>query len=211
MRQLELFGFTEEEPKPATEPVAVAATTPPAAQAGVAPAKSPGLPPAEEKDTIVSPLTLFSGLEPEAPMPTAQQTPPKIAGKRGRKSFKDIDAELILVEVPDDEELFKKLYYPISEVAKWFNVKTSLLRFWENEFDILKPRKNRKGDRLFRPEDIKNLQVIHYLLRQRKFSIEGAKKYLKQNKTKAEVDIQLIQSLTRFRSFLLEMKANLGA
>ena len=87
-------------------------------------------------------------------------------------------------------------------MAKWFNVNTSLLRFWENEFDILKPRKNRKGDRLFRPEDVKNLQVIHHLLRQRKFSIEGAKKYIKQNKSKAEVNIQLIQSLTKFRSFL---------
>ena len=132
-------------------------------------------------------------------------------GKRGRKSFKDIDAEIALVEVPGDEELFQKLYYPISQVAQWFNVNTSLLRFWENEFDILKPRKNRKGDRMFRPEDIKNLQVIYHLLRERKFSIEGAKKYIKQNKSRAEVNIQLIQSLKKFRSFLLEMKANLGA
>jgi len=210
MRQLDLFGFSDEEPKPAIEPVAVAVKPPPAAETVAAPAK-PALPPAaEEKDVVIIPLNLFSALEQEAPMPTPQKTPAKIPGKRGRKSFKDIDAELNLVEVPDDDELFKKLYYPISEVAKWFNVNTSLVRFWENEFDILKPRKNRKGDRLFRPEDIKNLQVIHYLLRQRKFSIEGAKKYLKQNKSKAEVNIQLIQSLTRFRSFLLEMKANLG-
>jgi DNA-binding transcriptional MerR regulator len=211
MRQLDLFGFSDEEPKPAMEPAAVAVKRPPAAETVVAPAK-PALPPAaEEKDVIIIPLNLFSALEQEEAVPTPQKIPAKIPGKRGRKSFKDIDAELNLVEVPDDEELFKKMYYPISEVAKWFNVNTSLVRFWENEFDILKPRKNRKGDRLFRPEDIKNLQVIHYLLRQRKFSIEGAKKYLKQNKSKAEVNIQLIQSLTRFRSFLLEMKANLGA
>jgi len=134
----------------------------------------------------------------------------KAPGRRGRKSFKEIDLEIALVEVPGDELLFQKMYYPISQVAKWFNVNTSLLRFWENEFDILKPRKNRKGDRLFRPEDVKSLQVIYYLLRQRKFSIEGAKKYLKQNRSRADVNIQLIQSLTRFRSFLLEIKANLG-
>ncbi len=212
MRQLELFGFTEDEPKPpaAKEQPAVAIKQPPA-EVVVAADKPAILTPAEEKEVIFIPLNLFSALEQESPLPQPKKAAPKIPSKRGRKSFKDIDAELNLVEVPDDDVLFKKLYYPISEVAKWFNVNTSLVRFWENEFDILKPRKNRKGDRLFRPEDIKNLQVIHYLLRQRKFSIEGAKKYLKQNKSKAEVNIQLIQSLTRFRSFLLEMKANLGA
>lgn len=139
------------------------------------------------------------------------QTELPIVKKRGRKSFKEIDAEVSLVSVPDDEELFQKQYYAISQVAKWFNVNTSLLRYWENEFDVLKPRKNRKGDRLFRPEDIKNLQVIYYLLRQRKFSIEGAKKYLKENKKSADTNIQLIQSLTKLKGFLLELKANLGS
>jgi DNA-binding transcriptional MerR regulator len=135
----------------------------------------------------------------------------KINGKRGRKSFKEMDADIVMVEVPDDEILFHKKYYAISEVAQWFHVNASLLRFWENEFDILKPRKTRKGDRLFRPEDVKNLQLIYFLLRQRKFSIEGAKQYLKENKKKADVQMQLIQSLTKFRAFLLEWKANLGA
>ncbi len=131
------------------------------------------------------------------------------AKKRGRKSFKEIDAEVDLVNVPDDDELYEKQYYPISTVAGWFNVNTSLLRYWENEFDILRPRKNRKGDRLFRPEDVKNLQVIYYLLRQRKFTIEGAKEYLKANRKKADTQSQLVQSLTKFRSFLLELKAHL--
>jgi len=135
----------------------------------------------------------------------------KLNGKRGRKSFKEMDADIVMVEVPDDEILFQKKYYAISEVAQWFHVNASLLRFWENEFDILKPRKTRKGDRLFRPEDVKNLQLIYFLLRQRKFSIEGAKQYLKENKKKADVQMQLIQSLTKFRAFLLEWKANLGA
>ena len=135
----------------------------------------------------------------------------KLAGKRGRKSFKDMDTEVDLIEVPDDEVLNQKLYYSISEVAGWFKVNTSLLRYWENEFDILQPRKTRKGDRLFRVEDIKNLQLIYFLLRQRKFSIDGAKNYLKNNKKEADTQVQLVESLTKFKSFLLELKANLHA
>ena len=90
-------------------------------------------------------------------------------------------------------------------------MKPSLLRFWENEFDILKPRKNKKGDRLFRPEDIKNLRIIYYLLRQQKYSVEGARQFLKDNKKKAEMQMHLVETLTKFRSFLLELRANLGA
>ncbi len=133
----------------------------------------------------------------------------KTEQKRGRISFKEMDATVDLIDVPDDETLQKKLYYSISEVAGWFNVNTSLLRYWENEFDILQPRKTRKGDRLFRVEDIKNLQLIYFLLRQRKFSIEGAKSYLKNNKGKIDTETQLVQTLTRFKSFLLELKSSL--
>lgn len=132
----------------------------------------------------------------------------KSTRKRGRKSFKEIDIEVDLIEVPEDEELFSKQYYSISEVAKWFRVNNSLLRFWENEFSILKPRKNKKGDRLFRPEDVKNLQVIYYLLRQRKFTIDGARKYMKVHKENIEMNLKLIQTLNKFKSFLLELKAN---
>ncbi|WP_207491935.1 MerR family transcriptional regulator [Aridibaculum aurantiacum] len=133
----------------------------------------------------------------------------KLLQKRGRKSFKEITADADLIEVPDDEELFQKQYYTISEVARWFKVNVSLLRFWCNEFDVLKPRKNRKGDRLFRPEDVKNLQLIYQLLRVRKFSMEGAKDFIKANKSKADTQLQLTQTLLKFRSFLLEIKANL--
>lgn len=131
-------------------------------------------------------------------------------GKRGRKSFREIDTQVDLIEIPDEDTLKQKLYYSISEVAGWFKVNTSLLRYWENEFDVLQPRKTRKGDRLFRVEDIKNLQLIYFLLRQRKFSIEGARNYLKQNKSQADVQLQLVQSLTKFKSFLLELKAGLN-
>lgn len=148
--------------------------------------------------------------EPEQ-QPTPEIKEEKTAGKRGRKSFKEMDAESDLTEVPEDEILFSKQYYSISQVAQWFKVNNSLIRYWENEFDVLKPRKNRKGDRLFRPEDVKNLQLIYHLLRTRKFTIEGAKEYLKANKAKADANMQLVQSLTKFKSFLLELRANLGA
>lgn len=131
--------------------------------------------------------------------------------KRGRKSLKEINLDVALLDIPEDEVLFQKQYYSISEVAQWFNMKPSLLRFWENEFDILKPRKNKKGDRLFRPEDVKNLRLIYYLLRQQKYSVEGARQYLKDNQKKAAMQVQLVESLTKFRSFLLELRANLGA
>jgi DNA-binding transcriptional MerR regulator len=134
----------------------------------------------------------------------------KTVSKRGRKSFKEMDSEADLVDVPEDSILKQKLYYSISEVASWFKVNTSLLRYWENEFDILQPRKTRKGDRLFRVEDIKNLQVIYYLLRQRKFSIDGARNYLKNNKQEVDTQVKLMEALNRFKSFLLELKTSLG-
>lgn len=141
--------------------------------------------------------------------PENSGVPAKAVGKRGRKSFKEMDSEADLVEVPEEEVLQQKLYYSISEVAGWFKVNTSLLRYWENEFDILQPRKTRKGDRLFRVEDIKNLQLIYFLLRQRKFSIDGAKNYLKNNRHEADRQVKLMDALTKFRSFLLELKSSL--
>ncbi|PZP49298.1 MAG: MerR family transcriptional regulator [Pseudopedobacter saltans] len=139
----------------------------------------------------------------EEPKPLAERF-----GKKGRKSFKEIDAEVDLIQVPSDEILFSKQYYPISQVAKWFRVNNSLLRFWENEFEILKPRKNRKGDRLFRPEDIKNLQIIYYLLRQKKYTIAGARKFIKNNRKTVDVNMKVVQTLNDFKRFLLELKAN---
>ncbi len=127
---------------------------------------------------------------------------------RGRMSLKDLDSGADLIEVPDDEELFKKLYYSIGSVADMFKVNQSLIRFWENEFDILKPKKNGKGDRLFRPEDVKNLKMIYHLLRERKYTLEGAKDFLKNNK-KAEEKFELIEGLKKLKGFLLELKANL--
>ena len=127
---------------------------------------------------------------------------------RGRKSLKDGGIAPDVIQIPEDEELFKKLYYSIGDVAVMFKENASLIRYWENEFDILKPRKNKKGDRFFRPEDIKNLKIIHHLLRERKYTIEGAKEFLKSNKSVAQ-KYEMIQSLHKLKSFLLELKASL--
>ena len=96
----------------------------------------------------------------------------------------------------------------MGEVAEMFRVNQSLLRFWETEFDILQPKKNKKGDRYFRPVDIKSLHLIYHLLRQKKYTIEGAKEFLKKNK-KAEERFHIIQRLQQIRAFLLEWKAQL--
>ena len=132
----------------------------------------------------------------------------KSGSTRGRKSLKDIGFNADLIQIPEDDILFKKQYYSIGEVATMFRENQSLIRYWETEFDILQPMKNRKGDRFFRPVDIKNLVMIYDLLRRRKFTIEGAKDYLKKNK-KAEEKFAMIQSLEKIKGFLLELKANL--
>lgn len=135
------------------------------------------------------------------------QPPPKPKSGRGRKKLKDTEPE-DPIEVPEDEILFQKAYYGIGEVAAMFKVNVSLIRNWEKEFDILEPRKNRKGDRFFKPTDIKNLVLIYDLVRRRKFTLEGAKEFLRLNK-KAKEKHEVIQSLQKIRGFLLELKANL--
>lgn len=136
------------------------------------------------------------------------QTVQKIKSPRGRKSLKSFEGKADLLEIPEDSILFEKSYYVIGDVANMFKVNTSLIRYWENEFDILKPKKNAKGDRYFRPEDIKSLQLIYYLLRERKYTIEGAKDFLKSHKRAAE-KFAMIQSLEKLKSFLLELRASL--
>ncbi|MEP7257560.1 MAG: MerR family transcriptional regulator [Flavitalea sp.] len=137
-----------------------------------------------------------------------EQPSPAIKSTRGRKSQKTFAAEADLVNIPADEQLFQRQYYSIGEVSAMFRVNASLLRFWESEFDVIQPMKNRKGDRHFRPLDIKNLQLIYDLLRRRKLTIEGAKDFLKNNK-KSKERFEMIQSLQKIRSFLLEVKASL--
>jgi DNA-binding transcriptional MerR regulator len=139
----------------------------------------------------------------EEPAPVQE---PSVKSSRGRKSLKSFETEF--PDIPEDESQFEKQYYSIGEVALMFKVNASLLRFWESEFDIIQPRKNKKGDRHFRPVDIKNIELIYDLLRRRKLTIEGAKEYLKSNKRGKE-KFEMIRKLEEIKSFFLEMKANL--
>lgn len=111
--------------------------------------------------------------------------------------------------VPEDEILFRRQYYTMRETVAMLGLSHSVLRYWESEFTQLKPRKNRKGDRYFRPADIKNLQLIHHLLKVRKFTIEGAREYLK-NQNKALDTFEMVQRLERIKHFLQELKENAG-
>lgn len=162
-----------------------------------------------KEEISAEPAVLEVAVKEEKPIvATAPATLIKKPSTRGRRSLKDIGINADLIQIPDDEILFQKQYYSIGEVATMFRENQSLIRYWETEFDILQPRKNRKGDRFFRPVDVKNLVLIYDLLRRRKFTIEGAKDYLKKNK-KAEEKFAMIQSLEKIKSFLLELKASL--
>ena len=106
-------------------------------------------------------------------------------------------------------DLPEKRYYGIGEVAKSFGVNTSLIRFWEKEFDALKPKKNAKGNRKFTPQDIKNLQLIYHLVKERGFTLEGAKTHLKENKQKTLNNFDIIQKLERVKTELAKIKDQL--
>lgn len=106
-------------------------------------------------------------------------------------------------------ELPEKRYYGIGEVAKAFDVNTSLIRFWEKEFDALKPKKNAKGNRKFTPEDIKNLKLIYHLVKERGFTLEGAKTHLKESKQKTLNNFDIIDKLQRVRAELIKIKEQL--
>jgi DNA-binding transcriptional MerR regulator len=106
-------------------------------------------------------------------------------------------------------ELPEKRYYGIGEVARAFDVNTSLIRFWEKEFDVLQPKKNAKGNRKFTPEDIKNLQLIYHLVKERGFTLEGAKIHLKEEKQKTLSNFEIIQKLERVKAELIKIKNQL--
>jgi DNA-binding transcriptional MerR regulator len=102
-----------------------------------------------------------------------------------------------------------KLYYTIGEVAKMFDVNTSLIRFWEKEFDIIQPKKNKKGNRLFTPRDVDNFQIIYHLVKERGFTLQGARDKLNENKADVVDKIEVVKSLKKIKSFLEDLKAEL--
>ncbi|MGL4363799.1 MAG: MerR family transcriptional regulator [Bacteroidales bacterium] len=111
--------------------------------------------------------------------------------------------------MPYKEPKIEKIYFSIGEVAAMFEVKTSLIRFWEKEFDIIKPHKNSKGNRLFTQKDIDNLRIIHHLVKEEGLTLEGARKRLKYGKIDEDANLKIVKTLQNIKNILLEVKNSL--
>lgn len=107
------------------------------------------------------------------------------------------------------EKEIEKLYYSIGEVAEMFSVAPSLIRFWETEFDIIQPRKNRKGNRQFTKEDIANVRLIYHLVKEKGFTLQGAKEMIRQDAIAVRNKMEVIESLRAIRTFLIEVRDRL--
>ncbi len=112
--------------------------------------------------------------------------------------------------MPYKEKKVEKLYYSIGEVAEMFSVNTSLIRYWEKEFDIIKPKKNKKGNRLFTQKDIDNFHIIYHLVKERGMTLKGAKKKMKENKEESEYNFEIIKSLEQIKEMLLDVKETIS-
>lgn len=111
--------------------------------------------------------------------------------------------------MPYKEKEIEKKYFSIGEVAEVFKVAPSLIRFWESEFDILAPKKNKKGNRQFTKEDIDNLTVIYHLVKEKGYTLQGAKEALKNSRQKPVDKVEVIKSLEKVKDFLIELKKSL--
>ncbi|HTH55538.1 MAG TPA: MerR family transcriptional regulator [Cyclobacteriaceae bacterium] len=107
------------------------------------------------------------------------------------------------------EKEIEKIYYSIGEVAEQFNVAPSLIRFWESEFDLIQPKKNRKGNRQFTKEDIENVRTIYHLVKQKGFTLQGAKEMLKNDTQAVRDKMEMFESLKKIRQFLVEVRDKL--
>jgi len=113
--------------------------------------------------------------------------------------------------MPYKEKKVEKLYYAIGEVAEMFNVNTSLIRFWEKEFDIIKPHKNKKGNRLFTPKDIENFHLIFHLVKEKGMTLKGAQKKMKDNKEDTVNNFEVVSRLKDIRDLLIEVRDNIDS
>jgi DNA-binding transcriptional MerR regulator len=111
--------------------------------------------------------------------------------------------------MPYKEKKVEKLYYSIGETAEMLGIPVSTVRFWENEFDILKPMKNKKGNRLFTPGDIKNLRIIHHLVKDEGMTLSGAKKRLSEKWDETDYKYEINESLQNIKSMLLDIRDNI--
>jgi DNA-binding transcriptional MerR regulator len=108
--------------------------------------------------------------------------------------------------MPYKEQKVEKLYYSIGEVAEMLEVPVSTIRFWENEFEILKPMKNKKGNRLFTQADLKNLKILHHLVKEEGMTLSGAKKKLSGKWDETNYKYEINESLQKIKTFLLDIR-----
>ena len=111
--------------------------------------------------------------------------------------------------MPYKEPKIEKLYYSIGEVAEMFNVNASLIRFWEREFTVIKPKKNKKGNRLFTKEDIDNFRIIYHLVKEKGMTLKGAQKKMKDNREDTEYNFEIVKSLNNIKQMLIEIRGEL--
>ena len=119
------------------------------------------------------------------------------------------DNDQMELPLPDSFDDKEKLYYSIGETSKMFDLPVSTLRYWENEFDIIKPRKNKKGDRFFSKNDISIIRTIHYLTKVKGYTLKGAKEALRTNLVKEAENAAIIESLTKIKEMLLKIRDEL--
>jgi|TARA_B110000438_G_scaffold303117_1_gene363228 DNA-binding transcriptional MerR regulator len=108
--------------------------------------------------------------------------------------------------MPLKQKPIKKLYYSIGEVATMFDVNNSLIRFWEKEFSIIKPKKNKKGNRYFTDKDIDNFKIIFHLVKERGYTLDGAKKKLRENKEDTIQNVEIVNQLKDIRAQLVAIR-----
>ena len=111
--------------------------------------------------------------------------------------------------MPYKEKKIEKVYYTIGEVAEMFTVNTSLIRFWEKEFDIIKPKKNKKGNRLFTKQDIDNFHIIFHLVKEKGLTLKGAQLKMKENKEDTINNFEVVKALQNIREMLIEIRENI--
>lgn len=109
------------------------------------------------------------------------------------------------------EENTGKYYYSIGEVAEMFGVNTSMIRYWENEFDVLRPRKNKKGNRMFTQRDVRYVHMIYHLTKVKGYTLAGAKMALKDKFSEYEERVLLLETLDKTRKLLVDIDKELEA
>lgn len=103
----------------------------------------------------------------------------------------------------------KKLFYSMGEVSEMFDVNPSLIRYWESKFEVLKPQKNKKGNRMFTPEDVENLKLIYHLVKERGMTLDGARRALRGVTPGVARDMELLERLQSIRAQLVEVRNHL--